>query len=178
MTYDVWQTSPSYEVILLRGRVGRLGPFLVQIPSQHHDIAGSLISLIGDSNVRRFVTKVNQRACPYLSKATIFSRGQIQLLPEALWKISTDFVILSSVSNFLCDVPDTSIVPGVRVEATLENFWSHLSYTCSSAPDRKFLSCPAHTSFFSFRQACPKLDIHWGHQDASSQTDPRTVVVS
>jgi len=103
-----------------------------------------VFSIIGDSNVRRFATQVNQRACPDIAKAHISSCGKLPLLPDALKAIdpSTNACILSCITNFLCDADPGSSSASVRVESVVEDFRKYLLTVCAASPSVDFLICP------------------------------------
>jgi len=100
-------------------------------------------SLIGDSNVRRFVTNVNKKACPEIASAQISSCPKISMLSEALRQVSdgTDVVILTCITNFIVDVAGSSS-PGVRAEPVITGFKKKVSEACEANPSMKYLVCP------------------------------------
>jgi len=100
-------------------------------------------ALIGDSNVRRFVTSINKRVCPDISTAQITSCGKISMLAEALREVSddSDAVILTCVTNFLAESTGSSAA-GVRVEPVITEFKARLAEACEAFPDRKYLVTP------------------------------------
>jgi hypothetical protein len=103
-----------------------------------------VFSIIGDSNVRRFNTHVNQRACSDLSKAQVVSCGKIHMLPEALAEVRSevDACIVSCVSNFVCDTSSDASSVSVRVEGVIDEFRKFVSEACSLNPNRMYLVCP------------------------------------
>jgi len=103
-----------------------------------------VFAIVGDSNVRRFVNQVNQRACPDITKAHITSCGRLQLLPDALKEVHPDTTacILSCVTNFLCDTDPGSSSASVRVDSAIEDFRKALWEACSDRPQVDYLVCP------------------------------------
>lgn len=103
-----------------------------------------VFTLIGDSNIRRFNTEVNQRACPDLSKSQVLSCMKLSLLPDCLSevRVESNVCVVSCVSNFICDAPPGSASVSVRIEAVIQDFRQGLYQSCASFPDRKVLICP------------------------------------
>lgn len=103
-----------------------------------------VFTIIGDSNVRRFVTEVNKRACPDIGKAQILSCGKLSLLADSLLEVqpSSNVCILSCVSNFICDAPPGSASASVRVDSVISDFRKYVHVACSTNPSKKFLVCP------------------------------------
>lgn len=106
-------------------------------------VQARVFSIVGDSNVNRFVGSVNRRSCPDLTDAQVLSCGRIQVLAAALEKVSpeTTHCILSCITNFLTDAKGTSAA-GLRVEPVIEEFLRIVSSSCSDFPARVFLVCP------------------------------------
>jgi len=100
-------------------------------------------SLIGDSNVRRFITSVNKRVCPDIVKAQISSCGKLSMLAEALRAVDEDSsaVILTCLTNFVVDATGSSYA-GVRSEPVLTEAREKIVEACEANPDRKYLLCP------------------------------------
>jgi hypothetical protein len=109
------------------------------MPSQER-----VFSIIGDSNVRRFNTHVNQRACSDLAKTQILNCGKIQLLADALKEVrpETDTCVISCVSNFLCDTSSEAPSVSVRVESVIDEFRKFIASDCLVNPTRMYLVCP------------------------------------
>lgn len=103
-----------------------------------------VFSIIGDSNVRKFNTSVNQRACADLGKAQILSCGKLQLLPDVLAEVraESDVCVISCITNFICDSTPGSASVSVRVESVIEDFRDHILTACSSNAHVKYLVCP------------------------------------
>ena len=102
-----------------------------------------IFSLIGDSNVRRNITKTNSRACPQMSGSQVLFCQKLPLLEDALGKIrkESSVCIVACVTNFLTSSDDDSMV-SKRVEPVLDEFVHHLTATCASAPDLTILVSP------------------------------------
>lgn len=101
-------------------------------------------SIVGDSNVRRFVTNVNRRACPELQNAQISSCGKIQLLEAALEEVNSnvDICIVSCVSNFIESSSGSDSSVAARVDPTLTKFRQILVSACLAHESRQFFVCP------------------------------------
>ena len=102
-----------------------------------------IFSLIGDSNVRRNITKTNSRACPQMSGSQVLFCQKLPLLEDALGKIrkESSVCIVACVTNFLTSSDDDSMV-SKRVEPVLDEFVHHLTATCANAPDLTILVSP------------------------------------
>ena len=102
-------------------------------------------SIIGDSNLKRFVTIINRRACPDLDSAQILTCGKSALFAQALQEVrdEVDTCVIACLSNFLASAPGTTgSGSGNRVEPVLLDVQKKLWDMCAEHPDRKFLVCP------------------------------------
>lgn len=102
-----------------------------------------VFSIIGDSNVNRFTTNVNQRSCSDLASSQVISCGRIQVLAEALKRVRTEsnVCIISCVTNFICDATGSGEV-GPRVEPVIKEFRRIVTESCADNLSRKFCVCP------------------------------------
>lgn len=102
-----------------------------------------VFSLIGDSNVRRFITNVNRRACPELSDAQIQSCGKLAMLAEALRevRVEANVVIITCITNFITESTGSSSV-GVRVEPVITKFREIIAAECATNTEKKYLIGP------------------------------------
>lgn len=103
----------------------------------------STFSIVGDSNVRRFLSSVNKRACPDLENAQILTCAKAPLLPEALSQVGVDrgVVIIACVTNFITDATGSSTV-SAKVEPVVTKFLRQILDSSELNPDRLFLVCP------------------------------------
>ena len=103
-----------------------------------------VFSILGDSNVRRFVTSVNQRSCPDITKTQILSCAKLVLLPDVLLEVRPESTacILSCITNFICDAPSGSANAAVRAESIIDDFRQNLVIACSANPSRFYLVSP------------------------------------
>ena len=102
-----------------------------------------VFSIIGDSNVKRNISKTNARACPQMSGAQFLQCGRLQLFEESLRSIrkESNVCIVSCVTNFLTSSEEEPMVSR-RIEPILEEFCSVLSDACASMPGVSFLVAP------------------------------------
>lgn len=102
-----------------------------------------VFSLIGDSNVRRFLTSVNRRACPDINDTQIQSCGKLSMLAEGIRQVrpESNVILITCVTNFITDSVGSASV-GVRVEPVIARFKAIIESECVSSPERKFLIGP------------------------------------
>ena len=100
-------------------------------------------SLIGDSNVKRNVSKTNIRACPQLSGCQILQCQNLALFDEAVSSIrkESNVCIVSCVTNFLTSSDEDSMV-SKRVEPVIEQLLGVLSQFCVSNPATSVFIAP------------------------------------
>jgi len=86
-------------------------------------------TIIGDSNIRRFNTQVNQRACQDLARSQVLSCSKSVLFKDTLEEVraESDVCILSCITNFICDSAPGSTSVSVRIESVIEDFLKSLS---------------------------------------------------
>ena len=103
----------------------------------------SRFTLIGDSNVQRFVTLVNRRACPDLDEAQVLTCGRLALLQQVLSEIEqeSDVCVVACLTNFLTAATGSTSA-SVRVESILLEVQRLVVSSCIEFPSRKFLICP------------------------------------
>ena len=102
-------------------------------------------SVLGDSNVRRHLNKVNCRSNPLMKASQLIPCGHIEILSESLGEVraESNVVILSCITNFFTSIPDGSSTPaGLRVEPVLSQFQETVSKACKEKPDIAFMVCP------------------------------------
>ena len=100
-------------------------------------------TILADSNVKRFVTMTNRRACPELDQAQIVMCGKMPMLETCLSEVRSQatIVIIACLTNFLTQAPGTASAP-VGVEPILLKIFGSLKTSCSDNPDRFYLVCP------------------------------------
>ena len=103
----------------------------------------SRFSVVGDSNLHRFVTLVNRRACPDLDASQLLSCGKIAILEQVLSEIESesDVCVLACLTNFLTAATGTQTA-SVRVESILIEVKRLIFRSCNDDPARKYLLCP------------------------------------
>ena len=106
-----------------------------------------IFSLLGDSNVGRFVSLTNRRACVELKDAQVLSCGKLPLLAERLREVRQEstIVIVACLTNFLADSissESTSTSASVRVETNLLAAQEVIVQACSDRSDCSFMICP------------------------------------
>ena len=87
--------------------------------------------IVGDSNVRRFVTHVNRHACAEHEDTQILMCGKLALIAEA------DVCLVAWVTNMLTSAAGSTAV-GIRVEPVLMEIKSKLIDACSERLERYF----------------------------------------
>ena len=115
---------------------------------------------MGDSNVRRNLTRTNFRASPLLKSAQFLPCGNLQLLSECLDKVdaSSSGCILSCLTNFIADTSSTGSV-SQRVEQVLEEVRGLLDDLSSARPDLLLFVAPPmyRTSPVWYREGLPEV---------------------
>ena len=119
-----------------------------------------VFSIIGDSNVRRNISKTNSRACPQMAGCQLLECYRLQLLDDVLGQVrpESNVCILSCVTNFLTSSLDDSMV-SKRIEPVLEEFCAILSTACAARPEVSFLVSPPmyRTSPLWYREGLPEV---------------------
>ena len=100
-------------------------------------------TVVGDSNVRRNLTKTNSRACPLMVGAQLLNSTRLEVFDEVLRKIRTEtnVCILSCVTNFITSSDDDSMV-SKRVEPVLDEFATHVRDAAQRLPAVQFMVAP------------------------------------
>ena len=80
-------------------------------------------TIIGDSNVKRNISKTNSRACPQMSGTQFLYCQRLELLDEVLTKIrkESSVCIVSCITNFLASSEEDPMV-SKRVEPVIGEF--------------------------------------------------------
>ena len=119
-----------------------------------------VFSLIGDSNVRRHITKTTCRASPAVKSAQIIPCGALGIFAESLKSVRADsnVVIISCLTNFLTSADGTSAV-SQRVDPVLQDIRDVLFEVCGSNPSRHFVVSPPmyRTSPVWYREGLPEV---------------------
>ena len=119
-----------------------------------------VFTIIGDSNVKRNISKTNSRACPAMAGSQILSCQRLQLLEDVLGKIrkESNVCILSCITNLITDSDADSMV-SKRVEPVVEEFSSILSTYCMAFPSTSFLLAPPmyRTAPLWYREGLPEV---------------------
>ena len=119
-----------------------------------------VFSIIGDSNVRKNISKTNSRACPLMTGCQVLSCGKLQLLDESLNQIrkESNVCILSCITNFLVSSEEDSRVSR-RIEPVLDEFCTSLSAACAARPDVSFVVAPPmyRQSPLWYREGLPEV---------------------
>ena len=117
-------------------------------------------TIVGDSNIKRNVTKTNTRACPQLSGAQVLSCQKIELLDEVLGRVRKEstICIISCITNFLTSSEEDSMV-SKRIEPVLDEFLTILTSACSGLPAMAFLLAPPmyRKSPLWYREGLPEV---------------------
>ena len=103
----------------------------------------SKFAVVADSNLHRFVTLVNRRACPDLNTSQLLSCGKLALLEQVLSEIESeaDVCVLACLTNFLTAATGTQSA-SIRVESILLEVQQKVFRSCNDDPTRQFLVCP------------------------------------
>ena len=118
-------------------------------------------ALIGDSNLKRFVTMVNRRACPALGSAQVLNCGKLVVFEQILSEIrpEADVCVVACLTNFLTDAADNTLSASVRVEAGLQEAHRLIRDVCQADPDRFIIIHPPmyRTCPLWYRDGLPEI---------------------
>ena len=84
-----------------------------------------VFSIVGDSNIKRNMTRLNRRASPLMADAQVLSCSSLASLSDSIAAVrdSSTVVVFSCISNFISDASDSdSSDVSVRVEPVLDEF--------------------------------------------------------
>ena len=128
--------------------------------SSGHSMAESrCFSLLGDSNVRKYINKNACRANVSLKSAQVLLCGHLGIFTEMLTKIrpESNACILSCISNFLTKPEGATVAQ--RVEPVLQDVREALLAVCTANPDRFYLVSPPmyRTSPIWYREGLPEV---------------------
>ena len=117
-------------------------------------------TLVGDSNVRRYVNKASCRANPAMASAQILICGSFEIFKETLIKArpESNACIVSCLTNFLAsaDGPDSI---SQRIDPVLQDIREVLLELCEARPETQYLLSPPmyRTSPTWFREGLPEV---------------------
>ena len=119
-----------------------------------------VFTIIGDSNVKRNISKTNSRACPQMAGSQVLQCYRLQLLDEVLGQVrpESDVCILSCITNFLSSSEEDTMV-SKRIEPVFEEFCAILSNVCATKPGVSFLISPPmyRTTPLWYREGLPEV---------------------
>ena len=127
---------------------------------------GMSFTLLGDSNVRRYINKTSVRASQDLRAAQVLSCGRIEIFKESLEKTraEADICIISCLSNFLADADGPEVV-AQRIDPVLQDIRGVLDEVCSSRSGVQFLLSPPmyRSSPIWYREGLPEILCSFSH---------------
>lgn len=119
-----------------------------------------VFSLIGDSNIRRHVSKMSRRASPAMKTCQILPCSDFSVFRATTQKVrmESNVCIVSCLTNFLA----SSSTPGTvsqRVDGVLQDVRDVLLEACSDFPDRKYMVSPPmyRTTPVWYRDGLPEI---------------------
>ena len=109
-------------------------------------------SLLGDSNIRRHITKTTCRASASVKGAQIISCGAIEILAESLKSVrpTSNVVILSCMTNFITSSAEGPAAVSQRVGSVLQDIRDVLVEACEANPSRQHVVSPRCTALPQF----------------------------
>ena len=125
-----------------------------------------VFTLLGDSNVRRYINKTSVRASQDIKAAQVLSCGRIEIFKETLEKTrpESDICVISCLSNFLADADGPEIV-AQRIDPVLQDIREVLDEVCASRAGVQFLLSPPmyRTSPVWYREGLPEILCSFSH---------------
>ena len=119
-----------------------------------------LFSLIGDSNIRRYLNKNSLRGSPLLKSCQVLSCGHPEGFAAALGKVRSESTacIVSCISNFVADADGPTSVSH-RVDPVLQDVRAALLDACSANPGKRYLVAPPmyRTHPLWYREGMPEI---------------------
>ena len=103
-----------------------------------------IISIVGDSNVRRHMNQQNCRSHPRMSTAQVKTCGKLETFAESLRSVRSDvtIVIVACLTNFLTSIDGASSSVSLRVDPVLQEFKEIMLDFAQEMPERfSFLTC-------------------------------------
>ena len=127
---------------------------------------GRVFTLLGDSNVRRYINKTSVRASQDIKAAQILSCGRLEIFKESLEKTraETDICIISCLTVFLANA-DGSEVVAQRIDPVLQDIREVLDEVCASRAGVQFLLSPPmyRSSPVWYREGLPEILCSFSH---------------
>ena len=121
---------------------------------------GRVFTLIGDSNVRRYINKTSTRASQDIKSAQVLSCGRLEIFKECLEKTrnETDICIVSCLTNFLADADGPEVV-SQRIDPVLQDIRGVLDEICASRAGVQFVLSPPmyRSSPIWYREGLPEV---------------------
>ena len=118
-------------------------------------------SLLGDSNIRRHITKTTCRASASVKGAQIISCGAIEILAESLKSVrpTSNVVILSCMTNFITSSAEGPAAVSQRVGSVLQDIRDVLVEACEANPSRQHVVSPPmyRTAPVWYRDGLPEI---------------------
>ena len=101
---------------------------------------GRCFSLLGDSNVKRNVSRMSRKACPALKDAEIIPCGSLDILAGSLSKVKSGCTvcIVSCLTNSISSCVGPSSI-SLRVGPVLDEIQKILFSACEEFPSRCIL---------------------------------------
>ena len=119
-----------------------------------------VFTLLGDSNVRRYINKTSVRASQDIKSAQILSCGRLEIFKESLEKTrdDTDICIISCITNFLTDAEGPEVV-SQRIDPVLQDIREVLDEVCAARSGVQFLLSPPmyRASPVWYREGLPEV---------------------
>ena len=121
-----------------------------------------VFTLLGDINVRKYVTKTSRRASLDIKGAQILSCGRVEIFKDSLEKIrpESDVCIGSCLTSFITDAegPDTSTVAQL-LDPVLQEIREVLDEVCEAKPEVQYLISPPmyRSSPIWYREGLPEV---------------------
>ena len=157
------KTTRAQTDLILRNNCSGVEVFLLTIlrlPNFRKMSTALRFSLLGDSNVRRNITKNTLRASPLVKSCQVICCGGLEVFASSLESVRSEsnVCILSCVTNFLtcCDGPSSI---SQRIEPVLQEIRAALNQACEANPDRGYmLSPPMYRSCpLWYREGLPEI---------------------
>ena len=119
-----------------------------------------LYSLLGDSNIRRYVNKNSCRANPALQAAQVIACGHLGIFSESLSSVRAESTgcILSCLTNFISSADGPESV-SQRVEPVLHDIRDSIFAACEANPSRSYFVSPPmyRTHPVWYREGLPEV---------------------
>ena len=119
-----------------------------------------VFSLLGDSNIRQYVTKTSCRANPLMKSSQIISCGGLSIFDASLSTVRKEstVVIVSCLSNFLVAAKGSEII-SQRISPILQDIKDILVAQCQARPGVAYLVSPPmyRVAPLWYREALPEI---------------------